>query len=191
MSPDERKATQKGLSLYKRNDQTFNQLVVDFYHEAVKEVPLNQDYVLKYRSDKLIKPYNDVISTPGKKISNDRSLVVTAADGQTKDMNLEIGQTLPDLTYEMKKLFGKGTEKVNLSNLKIVSASHENNSVTLMDEGKRSYLEVKMDDLLAQYKKQAEKEIKGMSRESRDKSIEERQERQLDRNRKHGMSITR
>ena len=189
MPPDERRATQKVLSLYKRNDQTFNQLVVDFYHEAVKEVPLNQDYVLKYRSDKLIKPYNDVISTPGKKIANDRSLVVTV-NGQTKDMNLEVGQTLPDLTYEMKKLFGKGSEKVNLSNLKIVSASRENNSVTLMDEGKMSYLEVKMDDLLSQYKKQAEKKIKSISREL-PRDIKERQDRHVDRTRRHDLSMSR
>ncbi len=189
MTPEEQAATKKTLSLYKRKDQTFNQLIVDFYHEGVEKVPLNKDYVLKYRSDKLVKPFNDVISHPGKKIESDRSLIMTV-NGETKDMNLEVGQTLHGIKFDTQKLFGKGKESLSLDNLQVISASKENNSVTLMDAAKNTYLEVNRDMLLDQYKAQVIKEMKH-SRSQLQSVSNERQDVERNRSRRHDIDLTR
>jgi len=189
MTPEEQAATKKTLSLYKRKDQTFNQLIVDFYHEGVEKVPLNKDYVLKYRSDKLIKPYNDVISHPGKKIETDKSLIMSL-NGETKDLNLEVGQTLHGIKFDTQKIFGKGKESLSLDNLQVISASKENNSVTLMDEAKNTYLEVSRDMLLEQYKAQVMKEMKRI-RSQLHNIGNERQDIERNRNRRHDIDLTR
>lgn len=189
MTPAEQAETKRTLSLYKRRDQTFNQLIVDFYHEGVEKVPLNKDYVLKYRSDKLIKPYNDVISHPGKKIEADRSLVYTV-DGERRDMNLEVGQTLHGIKFDTQKLFGKGKESMSLDNLQVISASKESNSVTLMDPEKNTYIEVRRDMLLEQYKTQVENEMK-RSRSQTQSVGNERQDIERNRSRRHDIDLTR
>ena len=59
----------------------------------------------------------------------------------------------------MEKLFGKGKESVHFDELKVVSASKEANTITLMDKDK-SYFKLPRDTVLAAYKEQQLREMR-------------------------------
>ena len=149
MSKDEQQKTRNLLNLMKKEDETINQLIVRTYFEAIKEVPLNEEYIRQNFPDKKItRPPYDTLTAKG-------SLV-------DRDSNLRIGDTIHDIAFNVDKILGHGKEKL-YETLTVVSASKENNSVLLMDKNK-SYYEVPRDTLLENYNKQQQKEHRQESR---------------------------
>ena len=45
MSKEEKRKTKDLLNLLRKDGQTVNEVIIDTYHEAVKEVPLNEEYL--------------------------------------------------------------------------------------------------------------------------------------------------
>ena len=75
MPKDEKRKTKELLNLLRKDGQTVNEVIIETYHEAVKEVPLNEDYLKNKRYDKMIaRPMYDTISTKGEKIDRDFNL---------------------------------------------------------------------------------------------------------------------
>ena len=138
MSVEEKNKTKKLLSKM-ANNKTMNEVIVDIYHEAIKEVPLNEEYIKMKVPEKVIaRPFYDTVSNNGQLIS--------------KDYNLKIGDTLKNVNISSEKLFGKGTENIKFDELKIISSSKEGNCITLMDSNK-SFIEVPLDTVLSSYEK--------------------------------------
>lgn len=155
MSKDEKAKTQALLNEMAREEKNLNMVIAGIYHEAVKCVPLNeekikQDFPAKY----IARPMFDTISGEGQKIENDQALV---KNGQ--DRNLQIGSVLKNIDVQSDALFGKGKNSVRFSELRVVSASKEGNSITLMDE-KNSYIKLPRDTVLSLYKEQQLREMK-------------------------------
>ena len=167
MSPAEQDKTKKLLKKIAREGESLNQLIVRTYHEAIKEVPLNEEYIKQYQPEnRIARPFYDTLSTDGQKIDSDPQLLRT-----DKDYNLKIGDTLKDIDIKSDKLFGHGKEKVHFSELKVISASKEGNTVTLMDKEK-SFIEIPRDTVLKVYKEQQLKEMKHQQSHSRRNSME-------------------
>ena len=138
MSVEEKNKT-KSLLQKMANGKTLNEVIVDIYHEAIKEVPLNEEYIkIKVPEKVIARPFYDTVSNNGQLIS--------------KDYNLKIGDTLKNVNISSEKLFGKGTENIKFDELKIISSSKEGNCITLMDSNK-SFIEVPLDTVLSSYEK--------------------------------------
>jgi len=143
MSREEQQKTRNLLKQLAREDESINQVIIRTYFEAIKEVPLNENYIKQNFSEKKIaRPFYDIIS-------NESALV-------DKDSTLRIGDTLHDIAFNVDKILGHGKEQL-YETLTVVSASKEGNSVLLMDKNK-SYYEVPRDTLLENYNKQQFKE---------------------------------
>ena len=167
MSPAEQDKTKKLLKKIAREGESLNQLIVRTYHEAIKEVPLNEEYIKQYQPEnRIARPFYDTLSTDGQKIDSDPQLLRT-----DKDYNLKIGDTLKDIDIKSDKIFGHGKESVRFSELKVISASKEGNTVTLMDKEK-SFIEIPRDTVLKAYKEQQLKELKHQQSYSRRNSME-------------------
>ena len=167
MSPAEQDKTKRLLKKIAREGESLNQLIVRTYHEAVKEVPLNEEYIKQYQPEnRIARPFYDTLSTDGQKIDSDPQLLRT-----DKDYNLKIGDTLKDIDIKSDKVFGHGKEKVHFSELKVISASKEGNTVTLMDKEK-SFIEIPRDTVLKAYKEQQLKELKHQQSHSHRNSME-------------------
>lgn len=167
MSPAEQNKTKKLLKKIAREGESLNQLIVRTYHEAIKEVPLNEEYIKQYQpGNRIARPFYDTLSTDGQKIDSDPQLLRT-----DKDYNLKIGDTLKDIDIKSDKIFGHGKESVHFSELKVISASKEGNTVTLMDKEK-SFIEIPRDTVLKAYKEQQLKELKHQQSHSRRNSME-------------------
>lgn len=167
MSPAEQDKTKKLLKKIAREGESLNQLIVRTYHEAIKEVPLNEEYIKQYQPEnRIARPFYDTLSSDGQKIDSDPQLLRT-----DKDYNLKIGDTLKDIDIKSDKIFGHGKENVHFSELKVISASKEGNTVTLMDKEK-SFIEIPRDTVLKAYKKQQLKEMKHQQSHSRRNSME-------------------
>lgn len=167
MSPAEQDKTKKLLKKIAREGESLNQLIVRTYHEAIKAVPLNEEYIKQYQPEnRIARPFYDTLSTDGQKIDSDPQLLRT-----DKDYNLKIGDTLKDIDIKSDKIFGHGKENVYFSELKVISASKEGNTVTLMDKEK-SFIEIPRDTVLKAYKEQQLKEMKHQQSHSRRNSME-------------------
>ena len=167
MSPAEQDKTKKLLKKIAREGESLNQLIVRTYHEAIKAVPLNEEYIKQYQPENQIaRPFYDTLSADGQKIDSDPQLLRT-----DKDYNLKIGDTLKDIDIKSDKIFGHGKENVHFSELKVISASKEGNTVTLMDKEK-SFIEIPRDTVLKAYKEQQLKEMKHQQSHSRRNSME-------------------
>lgn len=162
MPEDERRRTQKLLQRMSHGNESTNELIARLYHEAVKEMPLNEDYIRRHQPEKVIaRPFYDTVSDSGCRIENDPSLV----RGST-DRNLRIGDTLRNVDIQTGSLFGHGRDSMHFDSLKVVSASKEGNSVTLMDAD-RSYIKLPRDTVLSFYKEQQLKEMRKEQRQGR------------------------
>lgn len=167
MSPAEQNKTKNLLKKIAREGESLNQLIVRTYHEAIKEVPLNEEYIKQYQPEnRIARPFYDTLSADGQKIDSDPQLLRT-----DKDYNLKIGDTLKDIDIKLDKIFGHGKENVHFSELKVISASKEGNTVTLMDK-KKSFIEIPRDTVLKAYKEQQLKELKHQQNHSRRNSME-------------------
>lgn len=167
MSPAEQDKTKNLLKKIAREGESLNQLIVRTYHEAIKAVPLNEEYIKQYQPEnRIARPFYDTLSADGQKIDSDPQLLRT-----DKDYNLKIGDTLKDIDIKSDKIFGHGKENVHFSELKVISASKEGNTVTLMDKEK-SFIEIPRDTVLKAYKEQQLKELKHQQNHSRRNSIE-------------------
>ena len=145
MDKDERQKTYRLLKQLAREDETITQVLVRTYLEAVKEVPLNEEYIKNHQNEKMIaRPFYDTISDKGQLVD--------------KDSTLRIGDTIQNLAFNVDKVFVSGKDKV-FENLTVISASKEGNKIVLMDKDK-SYYEVPRDTLLEGYNKQQEKQHK-------------------------------
>lgn len=167
MSPAEQDRTKKLLKKIAREGESLNQLIVRAYHEAVREVPLNEEYIKHYQPEnRIARPFYDTLSADGQKIDSDPQLLRT-----DKDYNLKIGDTLKDIDIKSGKIFGHGKENVHFSGLKVISASKEGNTVTLMDREK-SFIEIPRDTVLKAYKEQQLKELRHQQSHSRRNRME-------------------
>ena len=166
MPKDEQKKTEKLLKTMAHENESTNELIARIYHESIKEMPLNEDYIKQHQPKNVIaRPFYDTISESGKKVEDDPSLIKG-----TSDRNLKIGDTLKNVDVQMGKLFGGGKDSMHFDELKVVSASKEGNSITLMDSNK-SYFKLPRDTVLEHYKEQQLKEMKHEQRHNRSNSM--------------------
>jgi len=166
MSAEEQKQTKKLLKSMAHEGESTNELIARVYHEAIKGQPLNEDYIKKYEPNSFIKrPFYDTVSENGQKIEDDPTLI----RGET-DRNLKIGMSIKNINIKTDKVFGRGKEALHFDSLKVVSASKETNTITLMDSNK-SYFKLPRDTVLAHYKEQQIKEMKIEQRHNRSNSM--------------------
>lgn len=153
MNKTEKEKTKKMLlSLAKENkweNKTINGVIMDIYNAAVKEVPLNENWILQNRpsKDHIARNFYDNLSIKGEKVD--------------KDSPLKIGESIENITIKTKNPFDNSFEKHSYD-LKVISASKEANKITLMDKN-NSFIEVPRDTFLSQYNRKIHKEIKQKS----------------------------
>jgi len=166
MPKEEQKKTEKLLKKMAHENESPSELIARLYHESIKEMPLNEDYIKTYAPKNLIaKPFYDTVSATGQKVENDPSLIKGSSD-----RNLKIGDTLKNVDIQTEKLFGSGKDALHFDSLKVVSASKEGNSITLMDSNK-SFFKLPRDTVLSYYKEQQMKEMKQEMRHSRSNTM--------------------
>lgn len=159
MSKEEKRKTKDLLNLLRKDGQTVNEVIIDTYHEAVKEVPLNEEYLNNKRYDKMIaRPMYDTITDKGQKLD--------------RDFNLKIGDSVK-VTFKVDKNAGTkfSLKKENLfQECTIISSSKEANKVTLMD-GNKSFYDVPRDTFLKEYAKREKIEHKQEQKKQRSYSM--------------------
>ena len=166
MSKTEQKQTEKILKAMAHENESTNEVITRLYHEAIKEQPLNEDYIKKYQPDNVIaRPMYDTISINGSKIENDPALI-----RGSQDRNLTIGTTLKNINIETGSVFGNSKSSIRFDELKVISASREGNSITVMDSNK-SFIKLPRDTVLNMYKEQQLKEMKQEQRHYRTNSM--------------------
>ncbi|MBC6713582.1 hypothetical protein [Treponema sp. Marseille-Q3903] len=155
MSKEEKHKTKELLKTLRKEGQSINEVLIETYNGAVKEVPLNEEYLNNKRYDKMIaRPMYDTFSSKGEKID--------------RDFDLRIGDSVK-IQFKADKVFGKGKESVS-SEVTIISSSKEGNLVTLMD-GKKSFYDVPRDTFLKEYAHQEIKERKAQAKEFKHHSM--------------------
>lgn len=151
MDKEEQKKTKALLLMLAREDEKITNVIVRSYYDAIKEFPLNEDYIKKNFPDKMIaRPFYDTLTEKGLLID--------------KDSTLRVGDTVKDVAFNTKNLFGHGNTKIH-EDLQIISASKEGNSIVLMDKNK-SYYSVPRDTFLEGYNKQQRKQHKAEQKHS-------------------------
>lgn len=166
MPKDERRKTKALLNEMRSEYESTNELIAGLYHEAVRAQPLNEDYIRRNQSDKVIaRPFYDTVCAEGEFVEKDPALVKG-----TSDRNLKIGSFIEGINIQAESVFGRGKEAVHFDRLKVISASKEGNSVTLMDSDK-SFIKLPRDTVLSVYKEQQLKEMKKEIRHSRTNSV--------------------
>lgn len=166
MSKTEQKNTEKLLKSLQNENETMNELIARIYHEAIQEQPLNEEYIKKYQPENVIaRPMYDTISANCTKIDNDPALIKGSVN-----RNLEIGSTLKNVSIETGSIFGKGKDTMHFDELKVISASKEGNTITVMDSNK-SFFKLPRDTVLEMYKDQQLKEIKHEQRQTRSNTM--------------------
>lgn len=166
MSKTEQKQAEKTLKTMAHENESTNEVITRLYHEAIKEQPLNEDYIKKYQPENVIaRPMYDTISTNGSKIENDPALI-----RGTQDRNLTIGTILKNINIETGSVFGDKKDSMHFDELKVISASKEGNSITVMDSNK-SFIKLPRDTVLNMYKEQQLKEMKQELRHYRTNSM--------------------
>lgn len=157
MDKSEQQKTYRLLKQMAKEDETITQVLVRSYLDAVKEVPLNEEYIKANKEDKLIaRPFYDTISDKGQLVD--------------KDSSLRVGDTIQNLAFNVDKIFVSGKDKV-YEDLTVISSSKEGNKIVLMDKN-RSYYEVPRDTLLEGYNKQQEKLHKAEIKQQRQNRID-------------------
>ena len=157
MDKAEQKKTLALINQLKKDDESINLFIVGTYFKAIKEVPLNEDYIRQNRSDiSITRPPYDTLSDAGQLVD--------------KDSTLRIGDTVKNIPFKSKNVLGHGSTKI-YENLKVISASKEDNSIVLMD-GNKSFYKIPRDDFLAGYNKQQEKKHKAEVRHQRKNEFE-------------------
>lgn len=167
MSKSEQKNTEKLLKSLQHENESMNELIARIYHEAIQEQPLNEEYIKQYQPENVIaRPMYDTISSEGTKIENDPALIKGS-----QNRNLAIGSLLRNINIETESLFDKGKkEAMHFDELKVISASKEGNTVTVMDSNK-SFIKLPLDTVLDMYKQQQLKEIKHENRQAYSNSM--------------------
>lgn len=167
MSKSEQKNTEKLLKSLQHENESMNELIARIYHEAIQEQPLNEEYIKQYQPENVIaRPMYDTISSEGTKIENDPALIKGS-----QNRNLAIGSLLKNINIETESLFDKGKkEAMHFDELKVISASKEGNTVTVMDSNK-SFIKLPLDTVLDMYKQQQLKEIKHENRQAYSNSM--------------------
>lgn len=156
MPVEERRRTKDLLKALRKDGETVNEVVVRTYLDAVKETPLNEEHLKANRYEKMIaRPMYDTVSANGAKVDD--------------NFDLKIGDTVNGIAFKTGKTFGIGKDRI-LQNCKIISASKENNMVTLMDSDK-SFYDVPRDTFLKEYARSEKAEKKQERKESRKKSV--------------------
>ena len=139
MPKEEKQKTKELLNLLRKDGQSVNEVLIETYHDAVKEIPLNEDYIKHNRYEKIIaRPMYDTLSTKGEKIDRDFNLKI----GDSVDVSFKVDKN-PGSKFSLRK------ESI-YQNCTIISASKEGNVVTLMD-GNKSFYDVPRDTFLKEY----------------------------------------
>ena len=139
MPKEEKQKTKELLNLLRKDGQSVNEVLIETYHDAVKEIPLNEDYIKHNRYEKIIaRPMYDTLSTKGEKIDRDFNLKI----GDSVDVSFKVDKN-PGSKFSLRK------ESI-YQNCTIISASKEGNIVTLMD-GNKSFYDVPRDTFLKEY----------------------------------------
>lgn len=166
MSKAEQKKVQSLIKEISHANETPNEVIARLYHDSIKEIPLQEEYIKKYQPKNVIaRPFYDTLSTDGQKVENDPALIQG-----TFDFNLKIGSSIKNVDIQTEKLFGKGKDSMHFTEVKVISASKEGNSITLMDRNK-SFIKVPRDTFLSVYKEKQIKEMKKEIKQSHSNSI--------------------
>ncbi len=166
MSKDEKKKTEQLLKQMAHKGETINEVIAMIYLEAVKEQPLNEEYIKANQPSNVIaRPFYDTVSREGDNVDNDPDLIRGNADH-----NLKIGSVLKNVELNTGKLLGHGKDRLHFDELKVISASKEGNSITVMDSNK-SFMKLPLDTVLEMHKKQELKEIKHEKKAERQHSM--------------------
>lgn len=141
MPKEEKRKTKELLNLLRKDGQSVNEVLIETFHEAVKEIPLNEDYIKHHRYEKMIaRPMYDTLSTKGEKIDRDFDLKI----GDSVEVVFKVNKDAKTHFLRKESIY---------QNCTIISSSKENNMVTLMD-GNKSFYDVPRDTFLAEYGKQ-------------------------------------
>ncbi len=141
MPKEEKRKTKELLNLLRKDGQSVNEVLIEIFHEAVKEIPLNEDYIKHHRYEKMIaRPMCDTLSTKGEKIYRDFDLKI----GDSVEVVFKVNKDAKTHSLRKESIY---------QNCTIISSSKENNMVTLMD-GNKSFYDVPRDTFLAEYGKQ-------------------------------------
>ena len=141
MPKEEKRKTKELLNLLRKDGQSVNEVLIETFHEAVKEIPLNEDYIKHHRYEKMIaRPMYDTLSTKGEKIDRDFDLKI----GDSVEVVFKVNKDAKTHFLRKESIY---------QNCTIISSSKENNMVTLMD-GNKSFYNVPRDTFLAEYGKQ-------------------------------------
>lgn len=144
MLKEEKRKTKELLNLLRKDGQSVNEVLIETFHEAVKEIPLNEDYIKHNRYEKMIaRPMYDTLSTKGEKIDRDFDLKI----GDSVEVVFKVNKAAKTHSLRKESIY---------QNCTIISSSKENNMVTLMD-GNKSFYDVPRDTFLAEYGKQQHK----------------------------------
>lgn len=166
MPKEEKSKTKDLLNLLRKDGQTVNEVLIETYHEAVKDVPLNEEYLntehklkTKNYGNIIVRKMYDTISDKGQKLD--------------KDFNLKIGDSV-SVNFKVDKAAGTSfsLKKENLfQECTIISSSKEANKVTLMD-GNKSFYDVPRDSFLQEYAKREKIEHKQEQKNQHSRSME-------------------
>lgn len=141
MPKEEKRKTKELLNLLRKDGQSVNEVLIETFHEAVKEIPLNEDYIKHHRYEKMIaRPMYDTLSTKGEKIYRDFDLKI----GDSVEVVFKVNKDAKTHSLRKESIY---------QNCTIISSSKENNMVTLMD-GNKSFYDVPRDTFLTEYGKQ-------------------------------------
>ena len=141
MPKEEKRKTKELLNLLRKDGQSVNEVLIEIFHEAVKEIPLNEDYIKHHRYEKMIaRPMYDTLYTKGEKIDRDFDLKI----GDSVEVVFKVNKDAKTHSLRKESIY---------QNCTIISSSKENNMVTLMD-GNKSFYDVPRDTFLTEYGKQ-------------------------------------
>jgi hypothetical protein len=144
------------LKAFVKPRETYNQRILAFYEENVRDLPIKNRSPHGYETLSVIRHGEDTVDFPGK--------------GIDPTLKLKIGDTVK-LSLQCKTLFGESRKRLPVTAFTVVSASADLNKIVLLDKTGRTKYTLTRDDFIAKMQKLEKKLDRKQWREDRYESM--------------------
>jgi hypothetical protein len=136
--------------------ETYNQRILAFYEENVRDLPIKNRSPHGHNALSVIRHGADTVDTPGK--------------GIDPALKLRIGDTVK-LSLHCRTLFGESRKRLPTTAFTVVSASTDLNKIVLLDKSGRTKYTFARDDFIAKMQMLEKKLDRRQQREDRYESM--------------------
>jgi hypothetical protein len=144
------------LKAFVKPRETYNQRILNFYEENVRDLPIKNRSPYGHKALATIRHGGEAVDTPGKPVD--------------PALKVKIGDTVK-LSLQCRTLFGESRKRLPVTGFTVVSASADFNKIVLLDKTGRTKYTLTRDEFITKMQKLERKLDQKQQREDRYESM--------------------